>query len=197
MHAYELLGRQETQHLLDNMAESYPKVVEELVPNQMTLGNVQKVLQNLLKERVSILDLRTILETLADFCPFVKNVTQLTELARQALSRTIVKPYLTNQNDLPVIVMGGAIENLLAGKLEDINGVEQLVLQPDEVQKIVDKVRVAVDRSGTKVQPILLCSSRLRPHLKIMTEKFIPSLVVLSASEVPGNVKIVSLGVIE
>lgn len=196
-HAHELLGRQETQHLLDNLAESYPKVVEELVPNLMTLGNVQKVLQNLLKERVSILDLRSILETLADFCPLVKNVTQLTELVRQTLGRTIVKPYVTNNNDLPVIVMGGEIENIIGERLETIDGVEQLVVQPGDVQAIVDKVKVAVEKSGTKVQPILLCSSRLRPHLKFLTEKFLPGLVVLSASEIPKNINIVSLGVIE
>ncbi len=196
-HAHELLGRQETQHLVENLAAAYPKVVEELIPHLMSLGNVQKVLQNLLRERVSIFDLRTILETLADYAPAVKDLSLLTELVRQALARSLVKPYVTAKNDLPVLVLGGELENLLAAKVQKINEVEQLIIDPVEVQIVINKIKSIVEKSGIKVQPILLCSSMVRRHLRQLTERFLPDLVLLSASEVPKNIKIVSLGVVE
>lgn len=196
-HAHELLGRQETQHLVDNLATAYPKVVEELIPHLMSLGNVQKVLQNLLKERVSIFDLRTILETLADYAPAVKDLSLLTELVRQALSRSLVKPYVTAGNDLPVLVLGGELEHLLAAKVQRINEVEQLIIDPEEAQILINKIKATVEKSGIKVQPILLCSSLLRRHLRQLTERFLSDLVLLSASEVPKNIKIISLGVVE
>ncbi|MGE5341471.1 MAG: flagellar biosynthesis protein FlhA [Candidatus Omnitrophota bacterium] len=196
-HAHELLGRQETQHLIDNLAETYPKVVEELIPHMMSIGNVQKVLQNLLKERVSVFDLRTILETLADYAPGVKDLTLLTELTRQSLSRSLIKPYVTAKNDLPVMVLGGELENILSSMVQRINNIEQLVIQPDDAQIVINKIKDAIQRSGIKVQPILLCSSVVRHHIRQLTERFLPELVVLSASEVPKNIKIVSLGVVE
>lgn len=196
-HSHELLGRQETQHLIENLAESYPKVVEELIPGMMSLGNVQKVLQNLLKERVSVFDLRTILETLADYAPAVKDLSLLTELTRQSLSRSLVKPYITAKNDLPVLVLGGELENILGSMIQKINNVEQLVIQPDEAQVLINKLKSAVQKSGIKVQPILLCSSIVRHHIRQLTERFLPDLVVLSASEIPKSIKIVSLGVVE
>lgn len=197
VHAHELLGRQETQHLIDTLAETYPKVVEELIPNLMSLGNVQKVLQNLLKERVSVFDLRTILETLADYAASVKDLTILTELVRQSLSRSLVKPYITARNDLPVLVLGGELEGLLVSKVQKINQIEQLIIQPEEAQIVINKIKNTIEKSGIKVQPILMCSSLIRHHLRQLTERFLPELVILSASEVPKNVKIVSLGVVE
>ncbi len=194
--SFELLGRQETQHLIDTLAEAYPKVVEELIPHLMSVGNVQKVLQNLLKERVSVFDLRSILETLADYAPAVKDITLLTELVRQSLSRSLVKPYVTAKNDLPVLVLGGELEGLLASRVQRINDLDQLVIQPEEAQVVINKIKNTVDKTGIKVQPILLCSSIVRHHIRQLTERFIPELVVLSASEVPKNIKIVSLGVV-
>lgn len=196
-HAHELLGRQETQHLVDTLATAYPKVVEELIPNLMSLGNVQKVLQNLLRERVSIFDLRTILETLADYAPAVKDLAMLTELVRQALARPLVKPYVTAKNDLPVLVLGGELESLLVSKVRKVNEVEQLIIDPEEAQIVINKIKATIEKSGIKVQPILLCSSLIRRHLRQLTERFLPDLVILSASEVPKNINIVSLGVVE
>jgi len=196
-HAYELLGRQETQHLVDTLAEAYPKVVEELIPSLMNIGTVQKVLQNLLKEKVSIFDLRTILETLADYAGNIKDITVLTELVRQSLARSLVKPYITTKNDLPVLVLGGELENSISTKIQRINETEQLIIQPEEAQAVINKINDTVEKSGLKAQPILLCSSVIRSHLRQLLERFIPDLVILSASEVPKNVKIVSLGVIE
>lgn len=196
-HSYELLGRQETQHLVDNLSSVYPKVVEELIPNVMTVGNVQKVLQNLLRERVSVFDLRTILETLADYAPSVKDLTVLTELVRQGLSRSLVKPYVTARNDLPVLVLGGELENILVSKVQKINNVEQLVVQPEEAQIVINKIKTTIEKAGIKVQPILLCSSLIRHHLRQLTERFMPDLVILSATEIPRNINIISLGVVE
>jgi flagellar biosynthesis protein FlhA len=163
----------------------------------MNLGNVQKVLQNLLKERVSVFDLRSILETLADYAPAVKDLTMLTELVRQSLSRSLVKPYVTAKNDLPVLVLGGELEGLLVSKVQRVNEIDQLVIQPEEAQVVINKIKSTIEKSGIKVQPILLCSSLIRHHLRMLTERFIPDLVILSASEVPKNIKIVSLGVVE
>lgn len=196
-HANELLGRQETQHLIDNIASQYPKVVEELIPNLMSLGNVQKVLQNLLKERVSVFDLRTILETLADFATTVKDLGRLTELVRQVMGRSIVRPYLTGNQDLPVLVLDGQLENTLIQKLQKIQDIEQLVIDPVSAHKLINTIKNTVDQSGMKVQPIILCSSMLRQHIRNLTERFLPELVVLAANEVPANVNIVSLGVVK
>ncbi len=196
-HMHELLGRQETQHLLETLAAAYPKVVEELVPGIMTLGVVQKVLQNLLKEKVSILDLRTILEALADYGPTVKDLGTLTELVRQTLARSLVKPYLTAQNDLPLVMLGGELESLLNNRVQRINNIDQLVIEPQEAHQVINKIRSFIDQAGLQVQPILLCSSVVRQHLRRLCERFIPELVVLSSAEIPANVKIVTLGVIE
>jgi flagellar biosynthesis protein FlhA len=196
-HAHELLGRQETQHLVETLATSYPKVVEELIPAQMSLGAVQKVLQSLLKERVSILDLRSILETLADYAPFVKDLNVLTELVRQSLARSLTKPYITPQNELPVVVLGAGMENALGGKIQKINNTDQLVIQPEDAQSLLTKIRQIIEKTGIKVQPIILCSSQVRYHVRQLLERFMPEVVILSAAEVPANIRIVSLGVIE
>ena len=196
-HAHEILGRQETQHLLDNLGKTYPRLVEDLVPGTLSLGQVQKVLQNLLRERVSIFDLRTILECLADYGPSTKDTGQLTEFCRQALGRGLIRPYLTGGNDLPVLVLGGALEQDLNRKIQILGDQPQLVIQPDEAQRLIEAIRRGVDKAGLKVQPILLCSSLIRPHLHQLLERFLPNLVVLSAAEVPASVRVVSLGVIE
>lgn len=196
-HAHELLGRQETQHLIDNLAVTYPKVVEELIPNILTLGNVQRVLQNLLKEKVSVIDLRTILETLADYGGTVKDLNLLTELVRQSMGRSIIKPYLTGSNDLPVIVMGGELEGLLSNSIQMINEVNQLVIQPEDAHMLINKIKEKITTAGMQAQPILMCSSVIRTHLRQLLERFIPELTILAATEIPGNVNIVSLGVVE
>lgn len=196
-HANELLGRQETQHLIENIQLQYPKVVEELIPNLMSLGNVQKVLQNLLKERVSVFDLRTILETLADYAISIKDLGRLTEMVRQVLGRSIVRPYLTGNQDLPVLILDGQLENALIQKLQKIQDTEQLVIDPGSAHKLINTIKTTIERSGMKVQPILLCSSMLRQHLRNLTERFLPELVILAANEIPTSVNIVSLGVIQ
>ncbi len=195
-HAHEILTKQDTQKLIDNLQESYPKVVEELIPKHMTIGQVQKVLQNLLKEKVSIRDMLTILETLSDYSPTIRDISKLTELVRQALSRTIVLPYLTQNGELPCIVLGPEIESEVQKSVDTSEGYLKLLLPPERIKAIVDRIKEAIDKSGLKVQPVLITSPETRPIIKMITERFIPELVVISAAEIPSNVKVISLEVV-
>ena len=197
-HAQEFIGRQETQKLLDNHSQTEPKVVEELVPNIIPLGVVQKVLQNLLKEQVSIRDLHTILETLADVGPVTKDADLLTEHVRQSLSRQITRQYQTDDGLLPLISMDQELENQVAGAIQDSGQGAYLGLNPNMAQAIINATDAKLEQfSINNYQPLLLCSPLIRPHVKKMIERFIPNLVVLSHNEVAPDVRIEALGVVE
>jgi flagellar biosynthesis protein FlhA len=197
-HAYELLGRQEVQSLMDNMARDYPKVAEELVPHLLSLGDVQKVLQSLLREQVSIRDLLTIFETLADYAPMTKNITHLTEYVRQALARTIVKQYQGEDGRMGLITLDPRIENTISEAIQHTEKESYLSLEPQVAQKILNQTRRAVEAfQATNLQPIILCTPVIRPHMKKLTERFLPRLVVLSHNEIPENVTIQSQGMVE
>jgi flagellar biosynthesis protein FlhA len=195
-HACELLGRQEVQSLLDNLALNHPKVVEELVPNLLSLGGVQKTLQNLLKEQVSIRDLLSIVETLADYAPITKNVDILTEYVRQRLARSITKQYKTPEGDIPLMTLDAEIEELVNNAIQHTEHESYLSLEPSLAQKILAQLNKAMGKfTSMNYQPIILCSPGIRPHLKKLTERFIPTLVVLSHNEIDKRVKLKSLGV--
>ncbi|MBF0351294.1 MAG: flagellar biosynthesis protein FlhA [SAR324 cluster bacterium] len=197
-HAFEFLGRQEAQRLLDNFAKNEPKVVEELVPNLLSLGTVQKVFQNLLKEQVSIRDLHTILETLADTATITKDADLLTEYVRQAMSRTITRQYQTADGILPLITMSAELENQVAGAIQDTGHGTYLGLDPSLAQTIINNIESLTEAFAMQnYQPLLLCSPLIRPHLKRLTERFIPNLVVLSHNEVTNDVRIEQLGIVE
>ncbi len=193
-HADELLGRQEVQVLLDHFSEAYPKVVEELVPNLLSLGAVQKVLQNLLRERISIRDLRTILETLADHAEYTKDTDLLTEYVRQKLGRSITRPYMDPAGELRVITLDHQVEDQIS---ESITRHEQgtvLAMDPGAAQKVISRIGKAMEKvAAMNIEPVLLCSPGIRMVLRKMTERFLPDLVVLSHSEVAPNVKIQSV----
>ncbi|NOY52958.1 MAG: flagellar biosynthesis protein FlhA [Deltaproteobacteria bacterium] len=193
-HAEELLGRQEVQSLLDHFGETYPKVVEELVPNLLSLGAVQKVLQNLLSERISIRDLRTILETLADHAEYTKDTDLLTEYVRQKLGRSITRPYMDPAGELRVITLDQQVEDQIS---ESITRHEQgtfLALDPVAAQKVISRIGKAMEKAASmNIEPVLLCSPGIRMVLRKMTERFLPDLVVLSHSEVSPNTKIQSV----
>jgi len=195
-HAAEIITRQDTQKLVDMVGESYPKVVEELIPKILSVGQVHKILQNLLKENVSIRDMLTILETLADYAPTIRDLNQLTEFVRQALSRSLISPYLTQNNELPVLVLGQDIEEIIQKSIDRSQGVAQLFISPETIQEIINRIKKAIEASGLNVQPIILCSPEVRFHLKRITEREIPNLVVLSIAEIPAYVKVMSLGVV-
>jgi flagellar biosynthesis protein FlhA len=196
-HADELLGRQDVQKLLDRLAQNYPKAVEELTPNNLALGVVQRVLQNLLRERVSIRDLLTIVETLADYGPVTKDPDVLTEYVRQKLSRAIVKQFETPEGTLPVIALDPRIEDLLREKLVRGEQGSYLALEPGVAQKILTNIHQTLDRvAHLNYQPVILCSPGVRRHLKKLLDRFLPQVAVLSHSELTSQTKIQSLGTV-
>jgi flagellar biosynthesis protein FlhA len=197
-HAYELIGRQEAQKLLDNVARTHPKVVEELVPGLLSVGQVQKVLQNLLRENVSIRDLLTILESLADYAAMVQNTDILTEYVRQSLARTITKQYQLEDGKLPLMTLDKSIEDLITGSIQRADQETYLALDPITAQKIITEISRANESfARLNFQPVLLCSPVVRPHLKKLTERFFPNLAILSHNEISSEAKIQSLGTVK
>jgi flagellar biosynthesis protein FlhA len=195
-HAYELMGRQETKNLLDLVAETNPKVVEELVPKVLSVGDVQKVLQNLLKERVGIRDAVTILETLADFGAYTKNTALLTEYCRQALGRSICKPYQTEDGDLQVFTVGPDIEKNIQDSVVHSDQGSYLALEPQEAKNIMTRFRRTVETAGSSGNPVVLCSPSIRMYVRQLLERVLPNVAILSHSEIPHNIRILSLGMV-
>jgi flagellar biosynthesis protein FlhA len=196
-HAHELLGRQEVQGLIDSVKESHPKVVEELIPGLMSLGAVGKVLQNLLREQIPVRDLVTILETLADWAPSVKDTDLLTEYVRQALSRTITKMYQTKDGTIPVLTLHQNLERALNGALQQSEHGGYLNIDPNLAEKIVGAVAKNLEKyASVKQQPVVVCSGRIRSHFKRLLDRFIPNVAVLSYNEIMGHVKIQSIGTV-
>ncbi len=197
-HAHEFLGRQEVQNLLDNFAKTEPKVVEELVPSLLSLGVVQKTLQNLLRERVSIRDLHTILETLADYGGLTKDADLLTEYVRQAMARPITRQYQTADGQLPLITLSQEIEDQIAHSIQDTGHGTYLGLAPEISQALINKIEEMMELFAVNnYNPILLCSPLIRPHIKHLIERFLPNLAVLSHNEISQDVRIECLGVVE
>ena len=196
-HAHELLGRQEVQQLVDNLKASYPKVVEELVPNLLPLGAVGKVLQNLLIEQIPIRDMLTILETLADWAPMIKDADTLTEYVRQALARTITKLYQSPEGNIPVITLDQNIEKTVAQAVQQTEQGSFLPIEPNVAQKIMNNVTRNLEKfSQLNQQPVVLCSPLIRSHFKKLADRFIPDLVVLSYNEIVNNIQIHSIGTV-
>ena len=197
-HAPELIGRQETQEILENIKEKFPKVVEELVPNLLPLGAVVKVLQNLLREKVPIRDMLTILEALADWAPTQKNIDQLTERVRQALSRSITKMHQGPQGDLVAITLERSVENLVLESVQHTDQGDYLALAPDTAHRLINALAKELEKfSKIQTQPTILCSAEIRMHLKKFIDRFLPSISVLSFNEILNNVKVQSLSTVE
>ncbi|MBN2319528.1 MAG: flagellar biosynthesis protein FlhA [Acidobacteria bacterium] len=195
-HAYELLGRQETKSLLDMVSETHPKVVEELVPKVLSVGDVQKVLQNLLKERVSIRDTVTILETLADFGAYTKNTALLTEYCRQTLGRSVCKPYQTEDGELQVFTVGPELEKNIQDAVVNSDQGSYLALEPQQAKDIMNRFRSIVETAGSSGNPVVLCSPNIRMYVRQLLERFLPNVAILSHSEVPHSIRILSLGMV-
>ncbi|MBW2559594.1 MAG: flagellar biosynthesis protein FlhA [Deltaproteobacteria bacterium] len=196
-HAGELLGRQDVQSLLDGLARSHPKVVEEIVPSIVSLGMLQKVLQRLLRERVSIRDFLTILETVADYAPLTKNVDLLTGYVRQALARLITRDYRDVDGNITVMMVSPDIENNIDKSVQHAEHESFIVAEPVLIQKIVSNLEKFVKTFAEKgLPPIILCSPNVRIYLRNILEKFFPSIVVLSHNEITRDVNIKSLGMV-
>jgi flagellar biosynthesis protein FlhA len=194
-HASELLTRQEAKRLLDRLAESHPKLVEELVPKLLSLGEVHKVLQQLLREQVSIRDLSTILETMLDTGASSKHPVLLVEAARQALGRALVQPLLGEDGNLRVVTLDSSIEEELSRAFSTPTSTTAAAgLQPSLVRRILEGLRRLAGEQVAVASPVLLCSSPARFHLKRLLEPFVPKLVVLAPGEIPAVVSVQSLG---
>ena len=196
-HAHELLGRQETKTLVDNLRENYPVLVDELIPNVLAFGDVQKVLAKLLREKVSIRDLVTIFETLADYGQYTKDPDVLTEYVRQALSRQITQQFSQEGETLKVITVGPTLEKKIAESVQQSDQGSYLALDPVSTQTVFQKLSEQVNRllqSGQ--QPILLTSPTIRMYLRQVIERTMQDIPVLSYSELEPNVEIQSVGVV-
>lgn len=180
-YSWELLTRSETQKLLDNLSKTYPKIVEELIPNNLTLGTVQRVLQNLLRERVPIKDVVSIFDTLLDYSPSVKDPEKLTEYVRQGLSRTITRQYINEEGKLPVFTLDPTYENLLSQA-------EGGAVTPDIINRLVRSIEKVLNSGKLKgSQPIILCSGNIRRYIRKIVERLSSSFIVLSSSEILSN----------
>ncbi len=196
-YAHELLGRQEVKTLLDHIKQSAPALVEELTPNLLSTGEIQKVLVNLLKERVSIRNLTLILETLADHAPQTKDPSLLTEYVRQRLSRQITQQYVVEGDPLKVITAGAEMEKLLSESIQQTEQGHYLSLSPEVSGKIYQAVTEEVNRiQQTGTQPILLTSPSIRLYVRQFLERYIPDLPVLSYNELEPDVEVESVGVV-
>jgi len=194
-YAHELFSRQDAKRVLDRVAEENPKVVEDLVPKLLPLATVQRVLQNLLREHVSIRDAVTILEALGEAAQITRNPVLLTEFVRQAIRRTVVKPYLNRNGDLPAYLLDPAIEQEIEAAVEHGEHASHLGLSPQRMRAIVDKIRQAV---GSLQGPaVLITSSGARYFLRQMLEQAMPRLYVLAHNEIPPETRVVSLKLIQ
>lgn len=193
--ADELLGRQDVQRLLDTVAKNSPKAVEEALAAS-PLGVIQKVLQNLVRERVSIRDLLSIVETLADYGPYTKDPDILTEYVRQRLGKAILKPFL-REGTLPVLTLDAGCEELLRRGIQQTEQGSYLNLDPATAQRIVQSVQKGIEEAaGRGNPPVILTHPNVRRHLKKLLDRFIPNVTVLSHSELSGNIRIKSVAVI-
>jgi flagellar biosynthesis protein FlhA len=200
-HASELLGRGEVKRLLDSMNESYPKLVEELVPKLLTLGEVQKALQQLLRERVSIRDLGAILEVLVEAAQHSKNIVHLVESVRQSLGRSLVHSLLDNDGGLRVLVLESALERDIANTF-DPDSAQRMLGDGSRpapaafLRRIVDSVKGLMAGAPLTALPVLLCPSPARYHVRRWLEPFLPRITVLSPAEIPPEVRVRSVGTI-
>lgn len=195
-YSHELIGRQEVQGLLDNLANTYPKLVEDLVPGVLSLGTIMRVLQNLLKEGVSIRDLRTILETMADWAPTTQDTDILTEYVRHALARTISSE-LAVDGVIPVITLAKPAEDTIRNGVQHKETGSFLSIDPVIAQRILDNIGKAIQLFDGGSRPTLLSAPQIRPYVRNLTERYYPALTVLSHNEITPNLKIRSLGTVK
>jgi flagellar biosynthesis protein FlhA len=197
--AHKLLGRQETQKLIDNLKIDHPKVVEEVVgPDRLSLGDVVKVLQNLLAESVSIRDIHSIFETLADHCKKVSHPDILTRYVRKALGRGIIKKYLANENTLHIATLDRAVEDVLVGALQTAeDGSTYFNIDTRYVERLLNQIAETMrkfDPLGT--MPVLVCGSRIRWDLRKLINRFVPGIVVVAFDEIPAEIQTNKVGII-
>jgi flagellar biosynthesis protein FlhA len=195
--AYELLTRQETKRLIDRLNDSHPKLVDELIPKLMSLGEVQKVLQQLLREQVSIRDLGSILEALVDTAVTNKNSVTLVEAARQSMGRALIRPLLDTRGELKVVTLDSAIEEecMRAANAQPTPATSG-AMQISVARRVLESLRASFGEHVGEAPPVLLCSSPGRFYLRRLLEPFLPKIVVISPSEIPPMTMVQSVGVV-
>lgn len=195
-HAPELLGRQEVKELLESVKERASAVLEELIPNHLTVGGVQKVLSGLLRERVSIRDLVTILETLADHAQGTRDVQTLVELCRAALGRAICDVHRAPDGTLPTVTFSPHLEALLGDSVQNAGG--PVSLRPDDSRQLLERVNQLVESAvATGRQPVILTSARIRGGVRRLIEPILPHVAVLSFAEVASGTPVTTVGTVE
>lgn len=196
-HAFEILGRQEVQTLVESVKQNNATVVEELTPNLLSIGDIQKVLAKLLRERISIRDMVTIFETLADYAQLTKDTDILTEYVRHALARQISRQYAQN-NILTCLTVDPQLENLIAGAVQRNENGSYVALEPTVLQTIISCLSKELPRiTNIGYQPIILTSPAVRTYFYKLVERSIPNLIVLSYAELESNVEVQSLGMVK
>jgi flagellar biosynthesis protein FlhA len=196
--AHELLGRQETQELLDKLKEKYPKLVDDVVPAILDLGTVNRVLQALLKERVSIRNLQTILEILATYGMQNKHPDFLTERVRAVLKRQITESFLAADGKLYVFTLPSKVEQFIATNIQKGDDGQEIVIEPSVAQKILSAVIQKSDQCIAKsLPPVLIVSPPIRLPMRRFVEKFVHNINIMSHNEISDSVRIESLGMLE
>jgi len=196
-HAAEILGRQEVQTLIDAVKQSNPAVVEELIPNVLSLGDVHKVLANLLRERISIRDMVTILETLADYAQVTKDTEILTEYARHAMARQISRQYAPN-NSLTCLTVDPQLEETINAAVQHTEHGSYVSLEPAKMQALINSLTQQLPKlTGLGYSPLVLTSPSVRLYFRKLTERVAPNLTVLSYAELESKVEVQSLGMVK
>jgi flagellar biosynthesis protein FlhA len=194
-HSHELFGRQELQYILDNLAAKYPKVIEDVIPGLLPSSAVLKILQNLLRERVSVRDMRSILETLATTASLTKDTDILTEQVRAALHRTIMRNLMSESNELYVLTVERDAEDAFIQSLRSTDTGIQFAPDPQLIQAFMESMTKESEKfSSIQALPVVLCSPVLRPHLKRLIDRFVPGIVVISHNEIGIEAKLKPLG---
>ena len=196
-HASEILGRQETQNLVDNLKKTNETLVKEVVPDLLTVGEVQKVLQNLLAERISIRDMETIFEVLSDYARATKDTEILTEYVRHAMARQITQANVQN-GQLPCVTLDPALENRIAGGVQRTDHGSYVSLDPDSMKRLVTSLDTELQKlTNMGYQPIVLTSPAVRLYFRKLVERSVPGIIVLSQAEIEQSVEIQILGVVK
>lgn len=196
-YAHEILGRQEVQTLIDTVKQNYPAVVDELIPNTASIGDIQKVLANLLRERVSIRDMVTILETLADYAPLTKDHEILTEYVRHALARQISKQYILN-NVLTCITVDPQLESAINAAVQRSEQGSYVALEPKMMQAFINNLSSELSKlTNLGYQPLVLTSPAVRLYFRKLTERVAPNLIVLSYGEIEPKIEVQALGMVK
>ncbi|SFD80244.1 flagellar biosynthesis protein FlhA [Lentibacillus persicus] len=196
-HAHSLLGRQETKQLIDHLKENYPILVEEVTPDPLSIGDIQKVLAKLLRENVSVRNLPVIFETLADFAKMTNDTDLLAEYARQSLAPQITKQYAGDDMALKVITVSGKAEKMIAENIQQTEFGNYLALDPESQEQIVKTIHEEVEKMTLQEETaVVLCSPAVRMYLKQLLERFMPQVAVLSYNDLEPGVNVQSVGVV-